>query len=311
MSRPHVYRGRFAPSPTGALHLGSARTALVAWLRARSAGGAFVMRVEDLDAPRVVAGAEAAMRADLRWLGLDWDEGPDVGGPHAPYVQSARTHRYAYALARLRASGHVYPCTCTRREIAAIASAPHGPDDEGPRYPGTCRDGPTHPERPASWRFRMPEPAPGFDDALAGPCAPGTLGGGDFVVARGDGTFSYQLAVVVDDLAMGITEVVRGDDLRASVPRQIALAEALGGTPPAWLHVPLVLAADGQRLGKRHGSTSLASLRDAGHTPAAIISRLAETLGLAAPGESLSPRALVPRFDLATLPREATRLPED
>jgi glutamyl-tRNA synthetase len=305
------YRGRFAPSPTGALHLGSARTALVAWLRARASGGAFVLRVEDLDAPRVVAGAEAAMRADLRWLGLDWDEGPDVGGPHAPYVQSARTHRYADALARLRAAGLVYPCTCTRREIAAIASAPHGLDDEGPRYPGTCREGPTHPERPACFRFRMPEPAPGFVDALGGPFAPGSFGGGDFVVARSDGTFSYQLAVVVDDLAMGITEVVRGDDLRSSVPRQIALAEALGGTPPAWLHVPLVLANDGQRLGKRHGSTALAALRDAGHTPAAIIGRLAETLGLAAPGEYLSPRALLPRFDLALLPREPARLPED
>jgi len=305
------YRGRFAPSPTGALHLGSARTALVAWLRARSLGGAFVLRVEDLDAPRVVAGAEAAMRGDLRWLGLDWDEGPDVGGPHAPYVQSARTHLYADALARLRAAGRVYPCTCTRREIAAIASAPHGLDEEGPRYPGTCRSGPTHPERPACFRFRMPEPAPGFVDALSGPFAPGSMGGGDFVVARSDGTFSYQLAVVVDDLAMGITEVVRGDDLRSSVPRQIALAEALGGTPPAWLHVPLVLAADGQRLGKRHGSTSLAALRDGGHTPAAIVGRLAETLGLAAPGESLLPRALVSRFDLAGLPREATRLPEE
>jgi glutamyl-tRNA synthetase len=305
------YRGRFAPSPTGALHLGSARTALVAWLRARALGGAFVLRVEDLDAPRVVAGAEAAMRADLRWLGLDWDEGPDVGGPHAPYGQSARTHRYADALTRLRAAGLVYPCTCTRREIAAIASAPHGLDEEGPRYPGTCRSGPTHPERPASFRFRMPEPAPGFVDALGGAFAPGALGGGDFVVARSDGTFSYQLAVVVDDLAMGITEVVRGDDLRSSVPRQLALAEALGGTPPAWLHVPLVLAADGQRLGKRHGSTSLAALREAGHTPAAIIGRLAQTLGLAAPGEALLPEALVSRFDLAKLPREATRLPGD
>lgn len=305
------YRGRFAPSPTGALHLGSGRTALVAWLRARAEGGAFVLRVEDLDGPRTVPGADAAMLHDLRWLGLDWDEGPDVGGPHAPYVQSARTARYVAALEALRSAGHVYACTCTRKEIAAIASAPHGLDEEGPRYPGTCRGGPTHPGRAASWRFRMPEPSPGFEDALAGTFAPGALGGGDFVVARSDGATSYQLAVVVDDLAMQVREVVRGDDLLSSVPRQVALARALGGEPPAWLHVPLVLAADGQRLGKRHGSASLASLRERGVSAARVVGRLAETLGLAEPGEDLSAMALVERFDLAKLPRTATTLGED
>ena len=309
-TRYAMYRGRFAPSPTGALHLGSARTALIAWLRARQADGSFVIRVEDLDAPRVVPGAEEAIRRDLRWLGLDWDEGPDVGGPFAPYVQSARTANYAAAVQTLREAGRVYPCTCTRREIAAIASAPHGLDEEGPRYPGTCRDGPTHPERAASWRFRMPEPAPGFEDLLAGSVAPGTLGGGDFVVARSDGAYSYQLAVVVDDLAMQISEVVRGDDLLSSVPRQLALARALGGEPPAWLHVPLVLSADGQRLGKRHGSASLASMRELGAEANAIVGMLAATLGLAEPGERLAPAALIARFDLARLPRTATTLPD-
>jgi len=308
-TRYAMYRGRFAPSPTGALHLGSARTALIAWLRARQADGSFVIRVEDLDAPRVVPGAEEAIRRDLRWLGLDWDEGPDVGGPYAPYVQSARTADYAGAVEMLRAAGLVYRCTCTRREIAAIASAPHGLDEEGPRYPGTCRDGPTHPERAASWRFRMPEPAPGFHDLLAGSVAPGALGGGDFVVARSDGAYSYQLAVVVDDLAMQISEIVRGDDLLSSVPRQIALARALGGEPPAWLHVPLVLAADGQRLGKRHGSASLAAMRERGVDANAIVGMLAATLGLAESGEQLAPAALITRFDLARLPRTATTLP--
>jgi glutamyl-tRNA synthetase len=305
------YRGRFAPSPTGALHLGSARTALIAWLRARASEGSFVIRTEDLDAPRVVPGADEAIRRDLRWLGLDWDEGPDVGGPCAPYAQSARLGDYAAALAALRTGGHVYPCTCTRKEIAAIASAPHGLDEEGPRYPGTCRDGPRHPERPASWRFRMPEPSPGFTDALAGTFAAGALGEGDFVVARGDGAFSYQLAVVVDDLAMRISEVVRGDDLLSSVPRQLALARALGGTAPAWLHVPLVLATDGQRLGKRHGSASVASLRERGESAASVVGKLGVTLGLAEPGEQLMPAALIARFDLAKLPRAPTRLADD
>jgi glutamyl-tRNA synthetase len=157
----------------------------------------------------------------------------------------------------------------------------------------------------------MPGPSPGFTDALAGTFAAGALGGGDFVVARGDGTFSYQLAVVVDDLAMQISEVVRGDDLLSSVPRQLALAHALGGTAPAWLHVPLVLAADGQRLGKRHGSTSVASLRERGVSPASIIGKLAATLGLAEPGEELMPAALVSRFELTKLPRAPTRLADD
>lgn len=305
------YRGRFAPSPTGALHLGSARTALVAWLRARSCGGSFVIRIEDLDEPRVVPGADDAIRRDLRWLGLDWDEGPDVGGPHAPYRQSARLAEYAAALATLRAAGLVYPCTCTRREIAAIASAPEGLDEEGPRYPGTCRDAPRHPERAASWRFRMPEPPPAFVDALAGTFESGVFDGGDFVVARSDGTVSYQLAVVVDDLAMHISEVVRGDDLLSSVPRQLALAHALGRDAPAWLHVPLVLGADGQRLGKRHGSASLASLRERGVGAESVVGKLAATLGLAEPGEQVTPTALVARFDLAKLPRLPTRLVDD
>ena len=249
------YRGRFAPSPTGRAHLGTARSALLGWLRARSEGGAFVIRMEDLDAPRVVPGAAQAMLDDLRWLGLDWDEGPDVGGPFGPYVQSERIDRYREAVEALSARGHTYPCTCSRKEIAEIASAPHG--DEGPRYPGTCRERPSHPEREPAIRFRMPEPAPVFDDVLSGPVA---LPGDDFVILRKDGAFAYQLACVVDDAAMQITEVLRGEDLLASTPRQLALYRALELPEPRFFHVPLVLGPDGERLAKRHGAITLAEL---------------------------------------------------
>jgi glutamyl-tRNA synthetase len=252
-----LYRGRFAPSPTGLLHLGTARTALLAWQRARWAGGKFILRIEDLDSPRVVVGAEADLLRDLSWLGLDWDEGPDVGGPFGPYVQSQRLGSYQDALDALKAKGLVYPCTCTRKEIAGIASAPHG--NEGPAYPGLCREKPCHPGRPAAWRFNV-----GNDPA------------GDFVVQRADGVFSYQLACAVDDAAMGITEVVRGEDLKGSESWQRALLEALGHVPPKYLHTPLMLGPDGQRLSKRHGSIAIAELREAGRTPESLVTELLE-----------------------------------
>lgn len=283
------YRGRFAPSPTGAAHLGTARTALVAWLRARQARGRFVMRIEDLDGPRVVPGAIQAMLEDLRWLGLDWDEGPDVGGSYGPYAQSARFDRYQSALEALKASGHVYPCTCSRKEIALIASAPA--EGEEMVYPGTCRERPTHPDRAPSWRFRM-DGYPAFTDAVYGEVRQSAQG--DFVVARADGVFAYQLAVVVDDRDMAITEVVRGQDLLGSTSRQLALFSALGAAPPTYLHVPLVLDASGERLGKRHASLSLASLREAGRTPDEIIGLLARSLGQ----REASATELVRLFDL-------------
>ncbi|MFK7989012.1 MAG: tRNA glutamyl-Q(34) synthetase GluQRS [Sandaracinaceae bacterium] len=290
-----AYRGRFAPSPTGPIHLGTARSALLGWLRARKEAGVFILRIEDLDTARVKPGAADAMLADLRWLGLDWDEGPDVGGAFGPYVQSARLERYAEVLAQLDAAGHVYPCTCSRKEIQAIASAPHG--DEGPVYPGTCRDRPSHPGRPPATRFRMPDPPPSFVDRLAGP-SPENAGRGDFVVHRKDGAFAYQLACVVDDHDEGITEVVRGDDLIPSTPRQIALYEALGWRPPEFVHLPLVRGPDGERIAKRHGAISVRQLRDEGASAEGLIGRLAHSAGLTDRNAPVSAPALIDGFAL-------------
>ncbi len=309
------YRGRFAPSPTGPLHLGNARTALLSWLEARARGGAWLMRVEDLDRPRVRPGLEARILEELRWLGLDWDEGPDVGGPRGPYRQSERLDRYRAALERLRGAGLAYPCFCSRAEVASAALAPHGPGDDGPRYPGTCR-GLSEVERaerarrrPPAWRFRVPDGAVGFADGLYGARSVDVAAEvGDFVVARADGIPAYQLAVAVDDAAMGVTDVVRGDDLLPSTARQILLYRALGHEPPRFAHVPLVVGPDGERLAKRHGALSLAELRERGADPRAVCGLLAALSGLAAPGMACSPRDLVPGFRLERVPAAAALL---
>lgn len=303
---PTKYRTRFAPSPTGRTHLGHARTALLAWLRARSRNGQVIMRLEDIDRPRVREGAEAAIYEDMRWLGLDWDEGPDVGGPAGPYRQSEREGLYAEAIDQLAEADRLFECSCTRRDLRE-ASAPHGSNSR--RYPGTCYERPERTDRPLALRFRMSEPSPGFQDLLAGSVSSG-VATDDFVVRRSDGLFAYQLAVTVDDAAMGITEVVRGDDLLHSTPLQLALFSALGKPAPAYLHVPLVLGQDGVRLSKRHESTCIADYRDAGWHPERVIAMIAESLGVQGVGAQISVAELVPMFNVATLNRKPWVAPE-
>lgn len=303
-------RGRYAPSPTGTIHLGNASTALLAWLSVRSRGGAYVMRLEDLDAPRVVAGSAEAILSDLVWLGLDWDEGPDVDGPFAPYVQSRRRDVYDRAFEQLVERGSVYPCFCSRRDIQAAASAPQAPGDEV-LYPGTCRSLAADEVaarrvagRPHAWRFVVnPAEVSGFDDAVCGRFEPDREQLGDFVIRRADGVAAYQLAVVVDDLAMRIDEVVRGGDLLASTVRQNLIYRALDAPPPAYGHVPLLLGPDGVRLSKRHQGVTLAELRGAGLAAETVVGRLAALLGLRPTAAAVTPRELATDFDWTPVQR--------
>lgn len=268
---PAPYRGRLAPSPTGLLHLGHARTFWTAFERARAAHGTLILRNEDLDRDRARPEFVAAFVEDLHWFGIDWEEGPDIGGPHAPYDQSRRISAYRDAFERLRQSGHLFPCTCSRRDIQSALAAPHAADEE-PVYPGTCRS-----REPAtipagarvSWRFRVPDgQTVRFNDHGAGPQEFNTgTDFGDFIVWRHDDLPSYQLACVVDDAAMGITEVVRGADLLVSTARQLLIYQALGLTPPAFYHCPLITDDAGVRLAKRHDALSLRSLRQSGRSP--------------------------------------------
>ena len=300
--------GRLAPSPTGELHVGHARTFLAAWLAARGAGGRVIFRIEDLDATRARPGMTQAATDSLRWLGLDWDEGPDVGGPHAPYVQSLRFGLYRSALETLIRTSAVYPCICTRADRARIASAPHAGDDT-PIAACPCREGDLRPRRAASegirfaWRFRVSAQAVSWVDDFAGKVSINPAEHGDFIVARCTGDIAYQLAVVVDDAAMGITHVVRGDDLIPSTPRQILLYEALGHAVPRFAHLPLVVDASGQRLAKRDESLKLSTLRGAGVPPARLVAALARSLGIKANSSHVMPEALVGSFDLASVPK--------
>ncbi|HEY8505622.1 MAG TPA: tRNA glutamyl-Q(34) synthetase GluQRS [Gemmataceae bacterium] len=293
-------RGRLAPSPTGAQHVGNARTFLITWLAARAQGARLLLRVEDIDSPRVKPGAVGQIFEDLRWLGLDWDEGP--------VRQTDRIEHYERALDQLREAELVYPCTCTRSDIAAAASAPHA-EHEGPAYPGTCAgrraaDAEALRDVPFAWRFRVTE-APVFVDGFAGEVRidPRRVGG-DFVVWKSDRTPAYQLAVVVDDAAMGVTEVIRGDDLLPSTPRQLLLYRALGLTPPRFAHVPLVVGPDGRRLAKRHGDTRLSALRRAGVPAEALVGLLAWSCGWTDRVEPVAAGDLLPRFRWETIPRE-------
>ena len=340
------YVGRLAPSPTGALHLGNVRTFMIAWLRARSLGGKVIFRMEDLDHPKDKPGAAAQAVEDLRWLGFDWDE---------EYVQSKRKHIYREALEALkrgretedgRRESWVYPCVCSRRDVEAAQSAPHA--GEQLYYPGTCRgrfaswaealefkSGKGRAELPLGrgraearpslpcWRFCVdPNAVVAFDDVFAGRFEQDvsrTLG--DFPLARDEFGAGYTLACTVDDLLMGVTEVVRGDDLLAATPAQILLARALGGCRTldvrretlgrtldgrreilSYCHVPLVVGKDGKRLAKRHGDTRISSYREAGKTPEEVLGFLAASCGWTKPGERISLADLVPRFDLTTIP---------
>jgi glutamyl-tRNA synthetase len=301
---PALVRGRYAPSPTGVLHMGNIRTALLAWLFARCQAGQFVLRIEDLDRPRVRQGATQQILDDLRWLGLDWDEGPDTGGPYAPYTQSERIDIYKQYLRRLQDAGLIYPCYCSRAEIAQAASAPHQ-ESEGPVYPGTCR----HltqaqrrryeaQQRRPSLRFRVDdERIVTFTDLLAGPCTQHVQRtAGDFIVRRSDGIFAYQFVVVIDDALMHINQVVRGHDLLSSTARQILLFEALGFPVPTFAHVPLVRDEHGKRLAKRSQSEGLAPLQAQGLTPAQILGKLAASCGFIEQNVSCSPYELLQLF---------------
>jgi glutamyl-tRNA synthetase len=286
MSSADTYRGRLAPSPTGLLHLGHAQTFLTAYERARAVIGTLILRNEDLDPQRSRAAFVAAMIEDLRWLGLEWQEGPDVGGRFAPYSQSERRAFYLAAWRRLVVEGWVYPCTCTRKDLARAAQAPHEgaqtDETDEPIYPGTCRPRPdarlAPPETPhgLNWRFRVPDgERVRFQDLRQG-AQSFTAGSdfGDFLVWRRDDVPSYQLAVVVDDAHMRVTEVVRGADLLKSTARQIFLQRALGHTTPLYYHCDLLTDERGRRLSKRHDSLSLRALREAGVSAAQLRARL-------------------------------------
>jgi glutamyl-tRNA synthetase len=276
-----IYRGRLAPSPTGYLHLGHARTFWVAWRRAHAAGGRLVFRNEDLDQQRCRPQFVRAMYEDLDWLGLTWDEGPQTGGPFAPYSQSQRRDFYLEAWRRLRDGGFIYPCSCSRKDLERALEAPHEDDDEAP-YPGTCRPKLASArdfEAPAgvSWRFRVPDgELVAFHDGYFGEQR--FVSGkdfSDFLIWRRDDIPAYQLAVVVDDAAMQITEVVRGADLRKSAARQILLFRALGYQPPRYFHCPLLRDQHNVRLAKRHDSLSLRVLRESGVDPATLRAKFA------------------------------------
>ena len=291
--------GRLAPSPTGAQHVGNARTYLIAWLSARARGGTVRLRIEDIDIWRNKPNAVAEALADLRWLGLDWDG--DV------VVQSSLLPAHETALAELKRMELVYPCTCTRADIANAASAPHA-DHEGPTYPGSCArrraadaDALT---RPFAWRFRVTD-SPAFADSFRGSTQVDLQQlGGDFVVWRSAKVPAYQLAVVTDDAAAGVTEVIRGDDLVSSTPRQLLICRALGLAPPSFAHVPLVVGEDGKRLAKRHGDTRLSDLRQRGVTAEALVGLLAWSCGWRPTGEPIPARELIPLFHLDAIPRD-------
>ena len=271
MDKPRV---RFAPSPTGYLHVGGARTALFNWLWARRQGGTFVLRIEDTDRERSTQAAVDAILDGLRWLGLDWDEGPGNGGPHAPYFQTQRLGIYAAEAEKLIREGKAYACYCTREELDALRKESEGKDRQF-RYPGTCRNKPYDPSRPHVVRFRVPETGEtSWDDLVKGPISTPHDTLQDEVILRGDGVPLYNFGAVVDDVTMGINLVARGDDHVNNTARQILMYQALGYPVPRFAHLPMILGADKTRLSKRHGATSVTAYRDMGFLPEAVVNYL-------------------------------------
>jgi glutamyl-tRNA synthetase len=296
--------GRFAPSPSGRMHLGNAWSSLLAWLSVRSQGGKMVLRLEDLDTARCKPEFCAGVEEDLRWLGLDWDEGGLLGG--ALYRQSQRTEAYHAALEQLEKQQLLYECFCTRGQLHA-ASAPHRSDGDI-IYPGTCRNLTSEERKERSKtrkpavRLLVPGEEIGFVDRLQGAYSENLAKDcGDFILRRSDGVYAYQLAVVVDDAAMGVTEVVRGQDLLSSTPRQIYLQRLLGYPTPDYCHVPLLCAPDGRRLSKREADLTLAAMRAEGVMPEAIVGRLAHAAGLIDRPEPITPQELVSLFAVEKL----------
>lgn len=306
--------GRFAPSPSGRIHLGNILCSLLAWLSARQKGGRVVLRIEDLDTARCPQRYGEQMAADLQWLGLTWDEGPMVGGPDGPYEQSLRTELYEAALKKLEEKGLVYPCFCTRAELHA-ASAPHREDGQV-LYAGTCRNLTAEQAaekaklRAPALRLRVPDEEWGFVDGHMGPYTENLARDcGDFLLRRSDGMFAYQLAVVVDDAAMGVTEVVRGADLLDSTPRQLYLYKLLDLPAPKFIHGPLLLASDGRRLSKRNADAGLDDLQDR-MTAAEILGKLSYVAGFNPSAEPKTAEELLRDFDWQKVPGEDIRLPE-
>ena len=307
--------GRFAPSPSGRMHLGNVMSALLCWLSARSAGGRLVLRIEDIDPERSRDEYARLIVEDLRFLGLDWDEGEGAGGAHGPYRQSGRTLVYEEALRRLDAMGLLYPCFCSRAELHDVTRAPHASDGRL-IYGGRCRNlnaqerAELSARRRPSLRLRVPDETVRFVDGLCGPQAQNLREEcGDFIVRRSDGAFAYQLAVVVDDIAMGVTQVVRGRDLLDSTPRQLYLYRLLGARPPAYYHVPLLLTPDGRRLSKRERDLDMGALR-ARYGAEEILGRLAFLTGLRETAAPVEARALAETFSWSRVRRENLYLPE-
>ncbi len=307
--------GRFAPSPSGRMHLGNLLCSLLAWLSAKQAGGKIVLRIEDLDRARCPRVYADQLEADLARLGLGWDEGGSTGGPNGPYYQSQRDEIYHSYYKKLEEAGLVYPCFCSRAQLHA-ASAPHR-EDGTPVYAGLCR-GLTHEQRrqkalqrPPAMRLVVPDETIAFTDGHLGRYAENLKTDcGDFVLRRADGVFAYQLAVVVDDALMGVTQVVRGADLLESTPRQLYLYRLLDLPAPRFYHLPLLLAPDGRRLSKRDGDVSLEQLQRK-YTPAQIVGRLAFLAGLLEEPEEATPAQLIPVFHWDKVPKTDIRLPKD